>query len=241
MNPKCSKYKCTISIRKGSFFEGFMTPIRILLKMYIYWMSGEQRYKIIYYTGISQTCYNRFHEKNIAFIGLYNQRHPTRFGGPGVIVQIDETMLSHPVKSHRGRAPKSQIWALTIVDTSHKPALGYAEVIKNKSGEILIPISQRIVIPGSIIHTDEHKTYRLLIEKGYIHDTVCHKYNFMDPITGVHTQHVESYNNRIKLEIKKRKGIKSGQHEYSLMEIVWQLNYCNSDFENIFTLIKIAP
>jgi len=50
--------------------------------------------------------------------------------------------------------------------------------------------------------------------------TVYHKYNFKDPITGVHTQHGESYNKRIKMEIKKRKGIISGQHQDSLLEIV---------------------
>jgi len=239
MNTKCSKYKSTISIRKGSFFEGFLTPIRILLKVYIYWISKEQRYKIISYSGISQTCYNRFHERIVGYVSLYNQKNPPRFGGPGIIVQVDETMLSHPVKSHRGRAPKKQIWALTIVDTSHKPALGYAEIIENKSSGILIPIIQKIVIPGSIIHTDEHKSYGVLTQKGYLHDTVCHKYNFKDPITGVHTQHVESYNNRLKLEIKKRKGIKSGHHQDSLLEIVWQLNHSNCKLETLFSLIHV--
>lgn len=31
---------------------------------------------------------------------------------------------------------------------------------------------------------------------------VCHKYIFVDQQTGVHTQHVKSYNNRLKIEIK---------------------------------------
>ena len=88
--------------------------------------------------------------------------------------------------------------------TSHKPSLGYAEIIENKSAEILIPIIQRIVIPGSIIHMDEHKTYGMFTEKV-----------------------VENYINRIKMEIKKRKGIKSGQHQDFLFEIVWQLNFSN--------------
>ena len=92
---------------------------------------------------------------------------------------------------------------------------------------------------GSIIHTDEHKTYGMLTEKGFLQDTVCHKYNFKDPITCVHTQHVESYNNRIKMEIKKRKGIESGQLQDSLLEIVWQFNFSNCEFEKLFNLIHV--
>jgi len=63
-------------------------------------------------------------------------------------------MLPHLVKSHRGRTSNKQLWAMTIVDTSHKPALGYEEIIENKSADILIPIIQSIVITSYIIHTD---------------------------------------------------------------------------------------
>ena len=78
----------------------------------------------------------------------------------------------------------------------------------------------------------------MFTEKGFLHDTVCHKYEFKDPITGVHTQHVKNYINRIKMEIKKRKGIKSGQQYDYLFEIVWQLNFSNCEFEKLFRLIN---
>ncbi|KAG0438952.1 hypothetical protein DMUE_2772 [Dictyocoela muelleri] len=41
----------------------------------------------------------------------------------------------------------------------------------------------------------------------YIHGSVCHKYHF-DPETVIHTQNVESFNNEIKYEIKKKKRYK---------------------------------
>ena len=93
---------------------------------------------------------------------------------------IDETIHSHPVKSHREIVSKKKILALIIVYTSHKPVLGYEEIIENKSTDILILIIQRIVIFVSIIYTDEHKPCRMLTVKGFLHDTVCQKYNFKD-------------------------------------------------------------
>ena len=38
---------------------------------------------------------------------------------------------------------------------------------------------------------------------GFVHDTVCPKYTFINPETGDNTQAVESFNNSLKLDIKK--------------------------------------
>ena len=96
-----------------------------------------------------------------------------------------------------------------IVDTFHKFALGYATIVESRSANVPIPIINQVVKAGNIIHSDEWKTYRSLADNdAYYYATVCHKYNFVDPISGVHTQHVESYNNRLKREIGARKRFK---------------------------------
>ena len=38
------------------------------------------------------------------------------------------------------------------------------------------------------------------------HMTVNHSVNFVDPMTGVHTNHIESYWNRVKQKLKSMKG-----------------------------------
>ena len=50
--------------------------------------------------------------------------------------------------------------------------------------------------------------------------------------------YVEIYNNKIQIEIKKRKGIKFGLHQDSLFEMVWQLNYSNCEFEKLLLIIN---
>ena len=43
------------------------------------------------------------------------------------------------------------------------------------------------------------------------HNVVNNSLNFVDPVTGVHTQHVESYWNRVKTKLKQMKGCHAGQ------------------------------
>ena len=38
---------------------------------------------------------------------------------------------------------------------------------------------------------------------------INHNYNFVDPTTRVHTQHVESLNNKIKSDIKTQRGVRT--------------------------------
>ncbi|KCZ81057.1 hypothetical protein H312_01543 [Anncaliia algerae PRA339] len=88
-------------------------------------------------------------------------------------------------------------------------------MMENKKSETLIHIIYKNVISGSIIYIDEHKCYFKLGNVGFLNKSVCRKYNFVNPIIGVHTQHVESFHNEMKLEIKRRKGIKTEErHEF---------------------------
>ncbi|MGL6008787.1 MAG: hypothetical protein ACRC1D_04950 [Culicoidibacterales bacterium] len=73
---------------------------------------------------------------------------------------------------------------------------------------------------------------------GFIHNSVCHKYWFVNPENGVHTQHVESFNSYIKFQIKKRKGVKTYLRSSFLTEIVWKWNNKNNLFDALLLLIK---
>ena len=64
-------------------------------------------------------------------------------------------------------------------------------VILNKAAATLIPIIQNYIKPGSTIHTDELLSYSWLGTLGYVHQTVNHSTNFVDPITGGYTQNIE--------------------------------------------------
>ncbi|KCZ76572.1 hypothetical protein H311_02427 [Anncaliia algerae PRA109] len=114
-------------------------------------------------------------------------------------------MLNYKVKSHRGRASTNKTDALCIVETKDKITRVFAQVIPDKKSSTIIRIICAQVVPGAIIWTDEHKSYVSLANNGFIHQSLCHKFEFVDKQRGTHTQFVESFNNQLKIEIKKEK------------------------------------
>ena len=110
---------------------------------------------------------------------LLNRDAPLMLGGPGVIVQIDESLFRHKPKvellymipiifccnqiyfifqNHCGRPPRSQIWVFGMVDVSHTPALGYMQIVPQRDARTLLPIIQQHIRPGTIVRSSSLST-----------------------------------------------------------------------------------
>ncbi|KCZ82445.1 hypothetical protein H312_00103, partial [Anncaliia algerae PRA339] len=63
---------------------------------------------------------------------------------------------------------------------------------------------------------------------------------FVNKSSKAHTQSVESFNNLIKYEIKKRKGIITNKRQRFLNELCWRFNNIRDRFEKILELIKVS-
>lgn len=127
-----------------------------------------------------------------------------------------------------------------MVDISHKPALGYMEIVQQRNAATLLPIIQAQVQAGTTIHSDEWAAYNHVQSLPGItaHRTVNHSLNFVDPVTGVHTQNVESYWNRVKIKLKKMKGCHADHLPGYLDEFMWRERYGTytaEAFANIIT------
>ena len=101
-----------------------------------------------------------------------------------------------------------------MVDTTKKPSLDLMRIVPDRTMATLLPIIQVHTLPSTIIHSDDFASYRTAV--GQLpnvqqHQVVNHSLNFVDPRTGVHTQHVESYWNRVKLKFKKMRGVQASQ------------------------------
>ena len=114
------------------------------------------------------------------------------------------TILQH----HRGHPPRSPVWVFGMVDVSHQPALGYLEIVPQRDAATLLPIIQTHSNPGTKIWSDEWRAYQQVQTLPNIttHKTVNLTLHFKDPVTGVHTNHIESYWNRVKVKLKRMRG-----------------------------------
>ncbi|KAG0439999.1 hypothetical protein DMUE_2059 [Dictyocoela muelleri] len=200
----CKDYKKYTSVRGGSFFLGFNLPITKIIKILVKYVSRQSIKSICSsITSVSPKSIHRIIKK-LKFLIQEPCFIENKLGGIGSVVQVDETMLNYKCKSHRGRSPSNRTDALVIVEVRGRVTRVYAKVIPNKSASTILPIIAEQVCSGSEIHTDEHKSYGKLTERGYTHKNVCHKYNFVDPNTAVNIQNVESINGLIKSEIRKQ-------------------------------------
>ena len=81
---------------------------------------------------------------------------------------------------HRGRAPQNEVWVFGMVHTSQTPALGYMEIVPDRSVATLLPIIQVHILPGTIIHSDEWAAYQHVASLPNVsaYDTVNHSIEF---------------------------------------------------------------
>ena len=80
----------------------------------------------------------------------------------------------------------------------------------------------KLTLLKAIVQSDSWSAYRQVQRLPSVaqHDMVNHSLNFVDPVTGVHTQNVESYWNRVKTKFKRMKG---ELHEAMLLdEFMWR-------------------
>ena len=75
--------------------------------------------------------------------------------------------------------------------------------VEKRDAATLVPIIQEYIRPGTIMYSDELRAYSQVHTLGYEHRTVNHSRNFVDPITGAHTQGVVSMWSQTKRMIRK--------------------------------------
>ena len=148
------------------------------------------------------------------------------------------------IQHHRGRPPSREMWVFGMVDTSHQPALGYMRIVQDRTAATLLPIIQQHVAQGTVVHSDEWRSYSQVAALPPVqsHLTVNHSVTFVDPTTGAHTQHVESYWNHAKLKLKRMKGCHSDHIAGYLDEFMWRerLGKSSTDAWNNI-ILDIAP
>jgi transposase len=109
-------------------------------------------------------------------------------------VEMDEAYVGgreHGGKRGRGTSNKTVVFGI-------KERGGYirAAVVPDASIASLRPVVLANVKPGSMISTDEHRGYNLLVRDGFIHSTVNHsegEYSRTDELGSVHVNSVESF------------------------------------------------
>ena len=68
--------------------------------------------------------------------------------------------------------------------------------------------------------------------------TVNHQVNFVNPVTGAHTNTVENMRMRAKRRYKRECGTARGMIDIYLIEFMWRMKFGEDPFENIIKNIR---
>ena len=110
-----------------------------------------------------------------------------------------------------------------MVDIAHSPALGFMQIVPDRTAATLLPILQQHVAQGSVVHSDQWASYNQVgnLPNVSAHGTVNHSMEFVSP-SGVHTQNIESYWNHTKMKLKRMRGCAAKEVPSYLDEFMWR-------------------
>jgi transposase-like protein len=168
-----------------------------------------------------------------------------KLGGEDVIVEIDESMFKR-VKHHRGKDMRSlaaqQLWVFGMIERKEKgKEKTFMIVVKYRDARSLLKLIYNHCLPGTILYSDCWKAYNKIpkLDKRFKHFTVNHKLHFVDKLTGVHTNKIESNWRKAKAKMRLSNGIKRGYVEAYLNVFLWKQNAENKDlFQQLLNDIK---
>ncbi|QQP54541.1 Putative LOC101846883 [Caligus rogercresseyi] len=188
---RCTKKVCqkVFSILIDSIFAKCRLPITKILHILYLWSCPRPVRDVVREVGVTKTTVVDWGKTFRAICTRHLRQHSVPLGGPGRIVEIDESKFGNR-KYNRGRVIDGH-WVFGGVERGPGGACFLLEVEDRSVGTLLPMITDRIA-QGSTIMSDGFATYRRISDLGYNHLTVIHKRNFVDPLTGAHTQSIES-------------------------------------------------
>jgi transposase len=94
-------------------------------------------------------------------------------GGPGSVVEVDETAIGGTAKGSRGRYAGNKPMVLGMLE---KDGELVTRVVPNVKMHNLVPVVHEHILPGTHIHTDALPSYQHLGKQGYRHSIVRHQW-----------------------------------------------------------------
>lgn len=221
-----------VSIRNQSWIEYSKLTLEEIIMFIYLWSTGYTCSKIMHelsFTKRTVTEWSWFCRETCMAAMLQNCN---KIGGPGIEVEIDESKFGRR-KYYKGKRVKGQ-WIMGGREKYDKSKV-FMVPVEDRSAKTLIPLIQRWIEKGSIIHSDCWKAYSSLRRCGYKHLTVNHSKTFKDKKSGACTNKIESDWRHAKVSMP-RYGVKKGYHASYLAEFMWRRK--NQDEDKFMCLIK---
>ena len=198
---KCNRGK--FAVRDGTFFGNSHLPIDTIVWIVWHFLHNLSENQCKQYTNIGKsnkkTLVN-WYAKCREVCGTWIWANQPKLGGFGKIVEMDESHFAGAPKYGKGRNLGEDPWKHWNKWVFGLTLRGSLECVlqsvdKSRSRAVLLPVINDNCADGTIFCSDGWKVYVKLSENVDLADTmnfaVNHTKNYVDPITGAHTQTIE--------------------------------------------------
>ncbi len=240
---RCRKCRRARSTRLNSFFEHSHLTMKQLLAM-LYMFANQipvcQAGGLLKLSISTIIDWYQFFRNICSWALLQGDLCNQKFGGFGSIVEIDESVISKR-KFGVGRLVPER-WVFGIYDPTSK--LGYLEFVDKRDHQTLMDIMHRKILPGTTIWSDQWAAYNWIANRPpypypWQHSTVNHQQNFVDPVTGTTTNHVEAMWKRAKASLKAMNGTLDEWIPAHLDEFLWRQRFGEDPFNILLLHISL--
>lgn len=232
---RCTKCCKRVTLRSGTFFEGIRISFIFMFRLISHWALQTRQVDQVDLIEIDRKTVGSFQQRLRQVANVAMARSDIKLGGPGRIVEIDESLFIK-VKHNRGKdLRRPQVWVFGMyerpADPSQKGRCLFVVVPKRDARTLLSVINQYIA-SGTCIFSDCWRAYNQIpMLNNYEHRTVNHTYHFVNPGDGTHTNSIESVWNSAKIHLKSMRGVSRSFLSAYINEFIWRRNNCISRFE----------
>ena len=189
-----------MSIRSGSFFEESNIPLNDWLHVMYLWAIQLTGSKISRLTGLSKPTVIRALRELWTICSNKILTSGMKIGGVGKTVEIDESKFGAKRKYQRGQVSEGP-WVFGAIERGSQKVLLFR--VPDRTRETLVHcLITTFIRPGTVIYSDQFTPYIPLNQLGYIHLSVNHSKNFVDPDSGAHTNTMEGLWALVKRKLK---------------------------------------
>ena len=164
------------------------------------------------------SCYYFHRLREIIELHLDAESHEV-FSGE---IEVDESYFGGTRKGKRGRGAAGKVPVFGLLKRGGRV---YTKIIPDASGDTLMPIIERKVIPDSIVYSDCWRGYNVLDVSEFKHYRINHSKLFADKKN--HINGIENFWNQAKRHMRKFNGIPKHHFGLFLKECEWRFNNPN--------------